>query len=53
MMIMAPGLLLLLMLTGFAGMVMYAYYEGCDPILNNEIMATDQVDIYLFMDIYL
>jgi hypothetical protein len=34
---------LLLALAMIAGLVMYAFYYGCDPILYNAVSSADQV----------
>ncbi|CAK8683331.1 unnamed protein product [Clavelina lepadiformis] len=41
--------ILIAVLTGCA---MYAYYEGCDPLLANKIQKVDQMMPYLVVDIF-
>ncbi|XP_015913622.1 sodium-coupled monocarboxylate transporter 2 isoform X2 [Parasteatoda tepidariorum] len=38
-----PALILLVMITGFSGLVIYAFYHDCDPIGTNLIQAPDQL----------
>ena len=41
----APGLLTLMLLTGFCGLIMFAHFKDCDPLENGQIWASDQVII--------
>ena len=34
------------------GCAMYAYYEGCDPMLEGKIEKVDQTISYLVLDIF-
>ena len=46
------GLWIMLGLVGLAGIVMYAYYAGCDPYDKGWVMSTDQLMPYFVLDIF-
>nr|XP_039253945.1 sodium-coupled monocarboxylate transporter 2-like [Styela clava] len=45
------GLWIVLLLVGFAGLFMYAYYAGCDPYSKQWVGATDQLMPYFVLEI--
>ncbi|KAI1299999.1 putative sodium-dependent multivitamin transporter [Halotydeus destructor] len=42
---------LLSFITSFTGIVMYAYFQGCDPLKSGKITSSDQMLPYFMMDI--
>lgn len=45
------GLWIILILVGFSGLTMYAYYAGCDPYTQGWIGATDQLMPYFVLEL--
>ncbi|XP_039271185.2 sodium-coupled monocarboxylate transporter 2-like isoform X1 [Styela clava] len=43
---------LIFLLTVFTGFVMYAYFADCDPLLNKEVSAPDQLLPYMVLDVF-
>ena len=46
-----PGLLLIVVLTVFNGIVMFAYYHTCDPVTEGRIKKVDQLFPLMIVDI--
>ena len=45
------GLWIVLILVGFSGLTMYAYYAGCDPYTKRWVVAADQLMPYFVLEI--
>ena len=45
-----PIMTLLSILTSFAGIIIYAYYKGCDPILEGRIESGGQLLLLFVME---
>jgi len=45
------GLIIILVLAGMTGLVIYSTYKNCDPIKNNQIGKGDQLFPFIVMDI--
>lgn len=41
------GLCVIISLSMLNGIVMYAYYHGCDPLSTGDVGAADQVKVHL------
>ena len=48
----AVGAALIILLSCLIGVVIYAYYAGCDPYTRNEISEVDQIFPYFVMEVF-
>ncbi|CAH1780744.1 unnamed protein product [Owenia fusiformis] len=48
-----PGIALLMTVTCYCGLVIYAYYDkkGCDPVMNGELANPNQIAPYFVMEV--
>ncbi|XP_072051245.1 sodium-coupled monocarboxylate transporter 1-like [Amphiura filiformis] len=46
------GVMLIFLLVCIAGVTMYAYYEGCDPLTLGLVQKPDQMIVYYILDLF-
>ena len=45
-------IMVMIIASAFNGCAMYAYFEGCDPVLDGKVKKVDQTVPYLVLDIF-